>query len=158
MARKEKRLDDNSASRQVDAFAKAKTDVPPPPGVELRSDEERVIWGQFTRARAKDDWRDMDLILLGKVVRLEAEIRKLQGELDVEGYRVENSRGTVVENALVRVLDTLLRQQLSVIRSMSLNTTPSDPRTVAAQAKSESRARKVLEDDGVESLLASPVN
>lgn len=124
----------------------------------MRSDEERVIWGQFTRARAKDDWRDMDLILLGKVVRLEAEIRKLQAELDVEGYRVENGRGTVVENALVRVLDTLLRQQLSVIRSMSLNTTPSDPRTVASQAKSESRARKVIEQDGVESLLASPVN
>lgn len=117
-----------------------------------------MIWGQFTRARAKDDWRDMDLILLGKVVRLEAEIRKLQAELDVEGYRVENGRGTVVENALVRVLDTLLRQQLSVIRSMSLNTTPSDPRTVASQAKSESRARKVIEQDGVESLLASPVN
>ena len=124
----------------------------------MRSDEERVIWDQFTRARAKDDWRDMDLILLGKVVRLEAEIRKLQVMLDAEGYRVENSRGTVVENALVRVLDTLLRQQLSVIRSMSLNTMASDPRTVASQAKSESRARKVLEDGGIESLLAEPVN
>ena len=158
MATRSKRLDDNSASRQVDAFSKAAAVVSPPPGVELRSDEERVIWDQFTRARAKDDWRDMDLILLGKVVRLEAEIRKLQVMLDAEGYRVENSRGTVVENALVRVLDTLLRQQLSVIRSMSLNTMASDPRTVASQAKSESRARKVLEDGGIESLLAEPVN
>lgn len=158
MATRSKRADENTTSRKVEAFQRSGEVVAPPPGVHLRSDEERTIWDQFTRARAKDDWRDMDLLLLGKVVRLEAELRKLQATIDVEGYRVENSRGTVVENALVRVIDTLLRQQLAVIRSMSLNTTTSDPRTVANQAKAESRARKVLEEDGVESLLASPVN
>ena len=158
MGTRSKRADETQTSRKVDAFQKAGEVISPPPGVHLRSDEERTIWDQFTRARAKDDWRDMDLILLGKVVRLEAELRKLEAMIDAEGYRVENSRGTVVENALVRVIDTRLRQQLAVIRSMSLNTTTSDPRTVANQAKAESRARQVLEEDGVESLLASPVN
>jgi hypothetical protein len=47
--------------------------VPLPEGITLRSDEEHVIWGQFTRARAREDWRDMDLLLLAKVVRMEAD-------------------------------------------------------------------------------------
>ena len=35
-------------------------------GPVLRSDKEYPIWSQFTRASAKEDWRDMDLILLPK--------------------------------------------------------------------------------------------
>ena len=158
MATRSKRADENMTSRKVEAFAKSGEVVAPPPGVTLRSDEEKTIWNQFTRARAQADWRDMDLLLLGKVVHLEADMRELQKELKAQGYVKMNTRGTEVENALVRILDTLLRQQLAVIRSMSLNTTTSDPRTVANQAKADSRARTVMEEDGVESLLASPVN
>lgn len=158
MATRSKRADENTTSRKVDAFQRAHEVVAPPPGVKLRSEEERVIWDQFTRARAKDDWRDMDLILLGKVVRAEAQINALQEDLDQEGYILVNARGTQIENPLVRTIDTLQRQQLAIIRSMSLNTTTADPRTVANQAKAESRARKVLEEDGVDALLAQPVN
>jgi hypothetical protein len=156
--RKEQRLGGNSVDRHAGAFQAASMDVPLPMGLVLRSEEEEEIWRAFTRARAREDWRDMDLILLHKVVRIEAEIRKLQVTLDAEGYRVENGRGTMVENALVRVLDTLTRQQLAVIRSMSLNSTGSDPRTINAQAKTESDYRKVIEGGGVQSLLAMPVN
>ena len=63
-------------------FQGAIESVPLPQGVELRSDEEHVIWDQFTRARAREDWRDMDLLLLAKVVRMEADIRKHQDTLD----------------------------------------------------------------------------
>jgi len=34
--------------------------IPLPAGVELRSEAELIIWHQFTRARARSDWRDMD--------------------------------------------------------------------------------------------------
>jgi len=34
-------------------------------------------------ARAREDWRDMDLLLLSKVVRMEADLRKYRDQLDV---------------------------------------------------------------------------
>ena len=71
----------------------------------------------------------MDLILLAKIVRMEAGIRTAQTELDDVGMMVENKRGTSIPNPLLSVIDTLERRQVAVIRSMSLNQTASDPRT-----------------------------
>ena len=59
----------------------------------------------------------MDLILLAKIVRMEADIRTAQTELDDVGMMVENKRGTPIPNPLLSVIDTLERRQLAVIRS-----------------------------------------
>ena len=69
------RPDKNSTTAAVAGFQGPMGSIPLPEGVVLRSDGERVIWEQFTRARVRADWRDMDLLLLAKVVRLEADIR-----------------------------------------------------------------------------------
>ena len=60
----------------------------------------------------------MDLILLAKIVKMEADIRADQVELDTVGMMVENKRGTQIQNPLISVIDTLERRQLDVIRSM----------------------------------------
>ena len=59
------------------------------------------------RACAKEDWRDMDLILLAKIVKMEADIRAAQVELDAVGMMVENKRGTQIPNPLISVIDPL---------------------------------------------------
>ena len=56
------------------------------------------------------------------------------------------------------MIDTLERRQLAVIRSMSLNQTASDPRTINGAAKVESKARAALKEIGVEGLIAKPMN
>ena len=89
--------------------------IPLSAGVELRSEAELVIWHQFTRARARSDWRDMDLILLVKIVKMEADIRAAQIELDAMGMMIENKRGTPIPNSLLSVIDVLKRRQLMVI-------------------------------------------
>lgn len=111
-----------------------------------------------TRARAKSAWRDMELILLAKIVKMEADIRAAQVELDAVGMMVENKRGTQIPNPLISVIDTLERPQLAVIRSMSLNRTTSDPRTINGTAKLEDKARAALKTVGVETLIAQPIN
>ena len=58
------RTDKNSTSAALSGFAGAIDDVPLPDGISLRSEEEHVIWNQFTRARAREDWRDMNLIII----------------------------------------------------------------------------------------------
>ena len=131
-----KRSDKNSATSAVAGFVGAINDrIPLPAGVELRSEAELIIWHQFTRARARSDWRDMELILLAKIVKMEADIRAAQTELDAMGMMVENKRSAPIPNPLLSVIDTFERRQLAVIRSMSLNRTASDSRTLNGFAK-----------------------
>jgi len=151
-----KRSDKNSVTAALGGFQGAIDSVPLPQGVELRSDEEHVIWEQFTRARAREDWRDMDLLLLAKVVRMEADIRKHQDTLDRSGVLIQNKRGTLVANPLLAVIDTLQRQQMAVIRSMSLNQQASDPRTINGAAKASNDARQTINGFSDDGLIAMP--
>ena len=130
--------------------------VPLPQGVDLRSDEEMVIWDQFTRARAREDWRDMDLILLAKVVRMESDIRKHQETLDKSGVLIQNKRGTLIPNPLLAVIDTLERRQMAIIRSMSLNQMHSDPRTINAAARATVDAQSTMQSFNDDDLIAMP--
>ena len=152
------RDDKNTIASSVDGFQGSIQSVALPEGVQLRSDEEIIIWDQFTRARAREDWRDMDLILLAKVVRMEADIREHQSTLDRSGVLISNKRGTLIPNPLLAVVDNLERRQLAVIRSMSLNQLSSDPRTINGTAKNETQARGLLHDIGVEGLIAMPAH
>ena len=77
---------------------------------------------------------------------MEVDIRAAQIELDAMGMMVENKRGTPIPNPLLSVIDTLERRQLAVIRSMSLNQTASDPRTINGSAKVEGEARAALRE------------
>lgn len=153
MARK---LRSDSSTSQASAFASAANDIAMPDGIDLVTDEQKMIWNQFTKTRSKDSWRDFDLVLLSKVVKLESDIRKYQNMLDNSGVLIKNKRETLVENPLIRVIDTLQRQQMAIIRSMSLNQTSSDPRVLNATGKIDSSARNVIKEYGVESLIAMP--
>ena len=75
-------------------------------------------------------------------------------ELDAARTMVEDKRCTQIPNPLISVIDTLERRQLAVIRSMSLNQTAHDPRTINGTAKVESEARAALKDVGVVGLIA----
>lgn len=152
-----KRLDKNSVTRAVVGFQGSFNDVPLPDGVELRSEEEKVIWRQFTRARAREDWRDMDLLLLVKVTKLESDIRQHTETLDRSGILIKNKRETLIVNPLISVIDTLERRQLAIIRSMSLNQTTNDPRTINLPARDQNEARALIKENSPESLLAKPL-
>jgi hypothetical protein len=153
MARK---LRSDSTTAKINSFASASSDVAMPDGVDLSTEEQRMIWNQFTKTRSKDSWRDFDLVLLSKVVKLESDIRKYQGMLDKSGVLIKNKRETLVENPLIRVIDTLQRQQMAIIRSMSLNQTGSDPRTLNATGDADKNARNLINDYGIDSLIAMP--
>lgn len=150
------RSDKNTISSSVEGFQGSVQSVPLPEGIHLRSDEEIVIWDQFTRARAREDWRDMDLLLLAKVVKMEADIRKHQETLDRSGVLIQNKRGTLIPNPLIAVIDTLERRQLAVIRSMSLNQQHSDPRTLNASGKVVNENRQIMAFLSGEDLIAMP--
>lgn len=118
--------------------------IPLPDGVILRDESEMVIWKQFTHARASEGWRDFDLLIVAKAVRLEADIRKYQMQLDRSGAVIKNDRGTPIVNPFLTVIDSLQRQQLALIRSLSLNQTAQDPRTMNGQGANQSALRRSI--------------
>ena len=56
------------------------------------------------------------------------------------------------------MIDTLERRQPAVIRSMSLNQTASDPRTINGSAEVEVKARAALKNFGIEGLISQPAH
>ena len=79
--------------------------MPLPEVVTLRWKNEYIIWWLFTRARANTGWRDLDVILLAKVVRREADVRDHQSTLDRSSVLVQNKSRTLVRNNLFAVVD-----------------------------------------------------
>jgi len=136
----------DSAAAAVHTFSNLSDGVSVPQGITLDDAQEKIIWDQFTKTRAADSWREFDLVLLSKTVKIEAKIRKHQKELDSMGAIIHNQRGTPIENPLFRVIDTLTRQQMAVIRSMSLNQTMSDPRVLNGTGDKAKNAKAALED------------
>jgi hypothetical protein len=122
----------DSIADDIKTFSQVGLVVSLPRGISLDSEQEEIIWEQFTATRSTDSWRDFDLVLVAKIVKIEARIRLHQKELDSMGAIIKNDRGTPIENPLFRIIDTLTRQQMAVIRSISLNQTKSDPRTLNA--------------------------
>ena len=146
-----KKLGRNSAVNAVKLVSELSDKVAIPQLVDLRSTEELTIWDQLTSARARDDWRDFDLLLMAKAVRLEADIRKHQRTLDEQGVTMTNDRGTLVVNPMLTVVDSLQRQQLSVMRSLNLSQTRQDPRTMNGQGAEKARLSHAL--DGFDDLI-----
>lgn len=78
---KNQTLGRNSASVLV-RLAATPDRVPVPSGVALRSAEEQLLWGQITKARPHDSWREFDLVMVAKIVGLVADIRRIAAEID----------------------------------------------------------------------------
>jgi len=106
--------------RQRAALEAAQRGIPLPDGLTLASEEEKILWRQFTGARAPDDWKRLDLVLVHKAVKLEVRIREMWEELDAVGYLLENARGTVTGNPMVTAIHQVQNQQLAIIRTLQL--------------------------------------
>lgn len=102
-------------------------EVMPPDGVELL-EEEMVVWKQMSGVR--DDWDEFDLILLAKVVKLEVKIREWWSMVDQAGPLIRNKRETLIENPVLRSLNTVQHTQLSIITKMRIMEGRGDARTL----------------------------
>jgi hypothetical protein len=118
------------------------------------TEEEARLWPQFASARSRVDWREFDLILLSKIVKLEASARRYQTMLDQSGPIIRNKKGTPIVNPLLSIIDTITRQQMAIIRSLSL-TAGADPRTNFGHAAQSRTFEQYLEGDDAE-LFARP--
>ena len=154
MARKAQRAGNNSASHASQVFQGAGAVPPIPSGFPQDDLDFNEVWLAFTRARTADDWMPSDLLILGHVVKTEIDIRNLTKQRDEEGFVILNEKGTTqIENPLNRVLDTLTRQQMARIRSLSLTAGAVGIAEKRTAAKNDIKAKND-KDDLNDSLLA----
>ena len=86
--------------------------MPPPDHVTLRPGD-LPFWNAIMVARPRDTWTVIDLVTAGNLARTQADIEKLQQELDADGYMI----GLDV-NPLAKVIDALSRRALALSRAI----------------------------------------
>ena len=146
-----KRNRSDSAASAVKAMLNAALPELPVPAHVTLSDEALKFWGGITRARARDEWREVDLVVAGQLAECQALIESESVALRAEGTLQKNDRGTVVENPRNRVIQNLAQREMALMRTLLMGGKASgDARNHIGARKVEAAARKVraeLEDD-----------
>ena len=147
MSRKPQRAGNNTVSHAAKVFQDAGRVPPVPKGFPQDDVEFNEVWLGFTRARIAEDWLPSDLMILAHVVKTEIDIRNLTKQRDEEGFVILNEKGTTqIEHPLNRVLDTLTRQQMARIRSLSLTAGAVGIAETRSAAKADVRAADAKAD------------
>lgn len=113
------------------------------------------FWRDILRARAREEWTDLDLVLAAQLARCQADIEIEQDKIYAEGSILLNDRKTMVTNPRLRALNELKQSQLATVKALALNATAkADPRDIAKKRQAEFSARKVVEEFQEEDLIA----
>ena len=109
------------------------------------SDAALRFWGGITRARAREEWREVDLVVAAQLARCQADIERESALLDDEGTLIDNGRGTKIENPRNRVIQCLEQREMALMRTLLIGgKAAADPRTLAGARKTEAMARKAF--------------
>lgn len=95
-------------------------DIEAPAHIHLREGD-IPFWSAIVRARARETWTDVDLNHAANLARCQADIERIQGELDEEGDTLTNDRGTVVLNPKHQLLETLSRRSIALARTLQVH-------------------------------------
>lgn len=112
------------------------------------------------RARARDEWSEMDLIVAAQLAECVARQREHDALLLAEGDVIENAKGTMVANPRVSILEQLARRQMAYMRSLQMGGrvpgTAGDKRVKQQGRALERQARAAHQEaaDEADSLLA----
>lgn len=92
----------------------------PPAHVTLRPGD-RPFWEAIMLARARDTWTDSDLATAASLARSQADIERLQTEVDLEGFTIPSGNGTPIVNPKHKLLETLTRRAVSLSRVLHVH-------------------------------------
>ena len=152
---KTKRTRADSAASAVKAMVNAaKPDVAIPEYVTL-TPSAMPFWAGVVRARARDEWIDVDLVVAGQLAQCQADIAEEDEALRLEGRVIKNDRGTPVMNPRTTVMEQLARREMALMRTLRMGgRVAGDARDEAGKRKIENQSRKLRgeleeEDDGL---------
>jgi hypothetical protein len=149
----------DSGAGKLAAMQAALSEIQPPEHITLR-EQDWPFWRSITRARAKDSWTEVDLVHAAGLARTQADIEKVQAELDAEGFTLVNERGTVVANPKHSILETLSRRAVTLSRSVQVHAhaTQGDSHEQRGKNKAQAKAQKAVAAVEDDSLIAKPMH
>lgn len=152
-----KRKRSDSAAAAVEAMRAAVDVIAPPAHLNMR-ERDLPFWAGIVRARAREDWTDIDLAHAGNLARCMADIERIQAEIDVEGDTLTNDRGTVVMNPKHSLLETLSRRSIALCRSLQVHAhaVQGDSRDQAKKSSTQRKAAAAVQE--ADDLIAQPLH
>ncbi len=152
-----KRKRSDSAAAAVEAMRAAVDVIAPPAHLNLR-ERDLPFWAGVVRARAREDWTDIDLAHAGNLARCMADIERIQAEIDVEGDTLTNDRGTVVMNPKHSLLETLSRRSIALCRSLQVHAHAVQGDSRDQQKKSSTQRKAAAAVQEADDLIAQPLH
>ena len=147
----------DSAAAAVEAMRAAVDVIAPPAHLNLR-ERDLPFWAGVVRARAREDWTDIDLAHAGNLARCMADIERIQAEIDVEGDTLTNDRGTVVMNPKHSLLETLSRRSIALCRSLQVHAHAVQGDSRDQQKKSSTQRKAAAAVQEADDLIAQPLH
>ena len=111
---------DSTAAAVAAAQAASLGPLQPPAHVTLRPGD-RPFWEAIMQARARDTWTDSDLATAASLARSQADIERLQAEVDLEGFTIPSGKGVPIVNPKHKLLETLTRRAVSLSRVLHVH-------------------------------------
>ena len=105
----------DSVTSAVKAAAHAAAAIPVPAFVTFTSLGAEDSWPVVVRARAKDEWSDVDLTVAGNLCDCMADMRREGDSLAAEGYVLDGK-----QNPRNQVLEVLTRRKVALIRLLQM--------------------------------------
>jgi hypothetical protein len=155
MTAKPKRTRSDSAASAVKAMVSAAQPDLQPPSHNPITESAKPYWLGVVRARARDEWSEVDLVVAAQLAQCQADIAEEDAMLRTEGRVMPNDRGTIVMNARTTVLEQLARREMALMRTLHIGGRISgDTRDLQGARKTERTSRKLRgelseEDDGL---------
>lgn len=132
----------DSASAAVRAAqAVALGPLNPPAHVALREGD-RPFWDAIVTSRARDTWTLIDLCTAGNLARTQADIERLQADLDAAGYIMGDGK----LNPVAALVETLSKRVVSLSRALHVHAAATVGRSADA-SKALANERNASQDD-----------
>lgn len=111
---------DSAASAVRAAQAAAMGPLEPPNHVSLRECD-RPFWNAIVTARARDTWNDSDLATAATMARSQADVERLQAQVDIEGDTIIGANGIPIINPKHKLIETLARRVVALARVLHVH-------------------------------------
>ena len=148
MTPKRKRSD-SAAAAVAASQAAALGPLDPPAHVTLREGD-RPFWNAIVLSRPRDTWNEVDLAHAANLARTQADLEKLQAQLDADGYLTPEGK----ESPLVKIVETLSRRAVAMARMLHVHAeaTVGRARESAKAMALERQARDAADDELIPTL------
>jgi len=151
-----KRTRADSASSAVKAMFDAAKPLPEPPAHVVMLPAAIPYWNDVIRARARDEWTELDLVIGAQLANCMAIFAEQEAEFLIEGAVIKNERGTMVMNPRATVLERLASREMALMRTLRMGgKVAGDPRDELGKRSIQRQSSKIRAELEEDDLLAS---